>query len=395
MLQNIQAHLSFQQKFYVAGAFNEQLTSTCWYVQGNSTPEPDPSYSCNGEESDTMIWLHTTKTPCKGILVVSADTDVYIIGLTLLCAIDKDIIVQISKISSQELKLLSLKNLTEAIHNDPDMASVPLPTRLDVVQTLFVVTGCDYTSFFSGIGKATFLKHFFQHTEFVTGETHYTKGSLAQTSVNNSYKEGFMAFLRLIGAVYFKKHATAFTSDSPESHFKGYLGNSDEDLQHRDWLEDIRQSMWARINFEDEMIPSTEALWRHWMRSCWVLDMWRQADKNTMSLAELTNYGWSITDSVLAVDWDSNEHEEAVKERVLLLTKGCKCKTGCMTRRCMCKRKGQSCSEGCSCLNCLNLQAQVEITNDRESMDIEDTQELDSDWSDLDSSSETDDEFDS
>ena len=55
----------------------------------------------------------------------------------------------------------------------------------------------------------------------------------------------------------------------------------------------------------------------------------------------------------------------------------------------------QCCSEGCSCLNCLNLQAQVEITNDRESMDIEDTQELDSDWSDLDSSSETDDEFDS
>ena len=36
-----------------------------------------------------------------------------------------------------------------------------------------------------------------------------------------------------------------------------------------------------------------------------------------------------------------------------------------------------------------------ERSHDRESMDIEDTLELDSDWSDLDSSSETDDEFDS
>ena len=31
------------------------------------------------------------------------------------------------------------------------------------------------------------------------------------------------------------------------------------------------------------------------------------------------------------------------------------CKTGCVTGRCGCKRKGQCCSEGCSCLHCTNL----------------------------------------
>ena len=149
--------------------------------------------------------------------------------------------------------------------------------------------------------------------EFVTGETHYTKGSLAHTLLNNNYKERFMAFLCLIGIVYFHKHATAFSFNSPKSHFKGYFCASDADKQHRDRLEDIRQSMQARISFEDEMVPSIKAQWQHWKRSHWVLDMCRQTDQNTMTVAQLTDFGWNITDSVLTVDWDSDDHQEAVK----------------------------------------------------------------------------------
>lgn len=83
--------------------------------------------------------------------------------------------------------------------------------------------------------------------------------------------------------------------------------------------------------------------------------MWRQADRNTLQLATITSYGWNIVDDVLIIDWDSEENQAAVNERVVLLTKGCKCKTGCMTGRCGCKRKGQCCSEGCSGLHCSNL----------------------------------------
>ena len=182
-----------------------------------------------------------------------------------------------------------------------------------------------------------------------------------------------MAFLRLIGTVYYHKHASIFTSDSPETHFKGYLCVSDVVKQHSDWLEEIRQSMWARISFEDEMIPSTEALWQHWKRSCWVIDMWSQADQNTMTVASLTDFGWSIThDSILTVDWDSSENQEAIKGRVLLFTKGCKCKTGCATGRCACKKKGHNCTEGCSCLNCLNLPNAAMDTRECTTNNIED-----------------------
>lgn len=358
MLKHMHTHLSSHQKFYVAGAFAEHIANTSWFVEGScSSPQPDPAFSCNAEETDTMLWLHAKKTHCSKILVLSPDTDVYMIGLPLQCTREKDIIVQISDMNSRELRLISMKRLIAALLNDPDLANVAAGTHFQILQSLFVSTGCDYVSFFSGLGKATFLRYFFQYAEFITGESQYTKGSLSDVLLNNdAHKQGFLAFLRLVGTVYFKKHATAFESDSPESHFKSFTTSStDIEQQHRNWLEDIRQSTWDRINFEAEMVPSTEALWRHWQRSCWVINMWRQADRNTMQVADITTCGWNVIDGILSIDWDSEENRAAVNERVLLLTKGCQCKTGCTTGRCGCRRKGQSCSEGCACLHCSNL----------------------------------------
>ena len=249
MLKHMHSYLSSHQKFYVAGAFADHLANTCWFVEGNSSPQPDPVYSCNAEETDTMIWLHAKKTHCNKILVLSPDTEVYMIGLPLQCTQDKDIIVQISDMNSRELKLLYMKRLRAVLSNSPDLANVAEATHSKVLQTLFVVTGCDYVSFFSGLGKATFLRCFFQHAEFITGESQYTQGSLSDTQLDNdAHKQGFLAFLRLIGTVYFKKHATAFESNSPESHFKSFITSStDVEEQHRNWLEDIRQNTWDRI----------------------------------------------------------------------------------------------------------------------------------------------------
>ena len=157
MLKQVHTYLSSHQKFYVAGAFAEQLANTSWFVEGNNSRQPDPAYSCNAEETDTMLWLHAKRTNCNKILVLSPDTDVYMIGLPLQCTKDKDIIVQISDMNSRELKLLYMKRLTAALSNDPDLASVAAATHTKVVQTLFVVTGCDYISFFQWNGESNFL----------------------------------------------------------------------------------------------------------------------------------------------------------------------------------------------------------------------------------------------
>ena len=72
---------------------------------------------------------------------------------------------------------------------------------------------------------------------------------------------------------------------------------------HTEWLEDIRESVWDRISYENEMPLSIDALFRHWKRACWITDLWGQADKNVMILEELTSYGWKqSTDGAIAID---------------------------------------------------------------------------------------------
>ena len=57
---------------------------------------------------------------------------------------------------------------------------------------------------------------------------------------------------------------------------------------------------------------------------------------------------------MLSVSWDSESNMKAVRERVSVLFKGCKCATGCKTKRCGCRKGGNTCSVGCDCKNCKN-----------------------------------------
>ena len=99
------------------------------------------------------------------------------------------------------------------------------------------------------------------------------------------------------------------------------------------------------------MIPSTEALFLHWKRSCCVLHTWNQADKNTITLPDMEQFGWKITDNELTIVWDTEENIRNIQMRVDAILKGCKCTTA----RCGCRKKGSLCSEGCDCVNCKNM----------------------------------------
>ena len=64
--------------------------------------------------------------------------------------------------------------------------------------------------------------------------------------------------------------------------------------------------MWSRVKFEKEMIPSAEALMRHWKRSCWVVSAWKQAAMNNILYLPMDSHGWKYDDDGdLVVDWDS------------------------------------------------------------------------------------------
>ena len=64
--------------------------------------------------------------------------------------------------------------------------------------------------------------------------------------------------------------------------------------------------------------------------------------------------------------WDSQENLLQVQKTVEYLTKGCKCKTGCSTLRCKCKKESLQCGPSCHCVNCKNTSQYVRQNEEAE-----------------------------
>ena len=191
-------------------------------------------------------------------------------------------------------------------------------------------------------------------------------GCLSETSTTNN-KSGFLSFVRLIGTLYFKKYLSAFVSvcgfDTPNQLFNSfgdYTSSIDEKHQH--WLEKIRAVVSERLLNEEDRIPSYTALWRHWLRTCWISEMYKNSPQQDLfeGLPLPENSGWKNEDGTFKIDWDSPDLQDKVKGTIDFLTKGCSCKRGCKTRQCGCRKKSQHCGPGCECHGCVNLPVHVD-----------------------------------
>ena len=64
--------------------------------------------------------------------------------------ITTNVVIQISKEATNK-KFIHLNTLVTAIHEDVDLQPIPQEDRTEVLQSLFVVSGSDFTSFFVGL----------------------------------------------------------------------------------------------------------------------------------------------------------------------------------------------------------------------------------------------------
>ena len=81
--------------------------------------------------------------------------------------------------------------IVDALNHNPDVATIE---RTKVMVSLYTLTGCDFTSFFVGHGKAIFLQTFFKYTNFISDESPNLPGSLADVHDQAC----FLSFLRLV-----------------------------------------------------------------------------------------------------------------------------------------------------------------------------------------------------
>ena len=177
--------------------------------------------------------------------------------------------------------------------------------------------------------------------------------------------------ISVCGTTYFKKHLSAFYTvkglDTPEQLFHSITTATTQDEQHKTWYKEIRTIISDRITNEEERPPSYIALWCHWLRSCWVCQMWKNSptDQLYRDLSPPEQSGWERNENGdYSVDWDSPEACKQVQETIEFLIKGCSCRKGCHTRQCGCRKKGRHCGPGCECHGCVNLPLDIAETSD-------------------------------
>ena len=223
---------------------------------------------------------------------------------------------------------------------------------------VYIVTGCDYISYVSGIGKVTFMNYFYQHANFINGSQ--SNGSLSQTQPSEM-QVGFFSIVRLFGTAYFKKNLATVVSklgyETPEQLFNSMDPSLSVESKHKEWYNTIKRIV--RLTSEDQRPLTLTALWRHWMRSCWVKEMWRNSTITDLygSLAAPELQGWLYNnDSGYSIDWEDKEVQKKVQATLDFLNKGCVCKTGCHTKRCSCVKANRQCGASCECRGCTNIQ---------------------------------------
>ena len=362
MLQLAPSIMSGNSRFITAGAFHGNLQDKAVMVHANNHVEIVEALESCMEEGDTRVWLHCKTSAGTNKIIYSPDTDTFHVAIGLLDdprLSEYDIYVQLNKLGSNP-KYMHLTSLQAALLSDPDLAAIPTAIKLQCLQTLYVVTGCDYTSFMHGFGKVSFLKNFFQHAAFITGPEF--PGSLGDIGPSMQHL-GFLSFTRLVGTMYFKAHLDAFVHQTPQSLYNSIQDPSlDREKQHETWLDTIRSTCWVYAGSPADEVPSVDALYLHWRRSVWVINMWHQALRKTPELLPITDYGWEHSDKGLKIVWDSTNNISQIQQRLDFYTKGCKCSKGdtlCNPQkgRCGCTRNGRQCGPACKCSKekCCNI----------------------------------------
>jgi hypothetical protein len=280
MLKIIPQYLNNQQTFVCSGGISDSLSKKCISVDATGENIYLDHLESNSEETDLRIWLHCKHAQGANKLIYSPDTDIYHIGLSQSFLLTNDVYIQQRPSIHENARFLSMSLLIEAINSDPDLAYIPVQLRSNILQTLYVATGCDYISFFKGIGKLFFMQVYFQHAKFISSGLE-APGTLADTHDNNDL--GFLAFIRLVGSSYFTKHKTGFIAVSPSNLYNTHV-NIDVVERHKQWLTDIRETVWKRIANEEYALPSWEALFLHWKRSTWIIGYWKQASHQYINM---------------------------------------------------------------------------------------------------------------
>ena len=173
----------------------------------------------------------------------------------------------------------------------------------------------------------------FQYATFIAGGND-PPGSIGEVSLDPTSPSLF-SFLCLVGCTHFHHHSSAFEHRSPYHSISTVTSLASHTLP---------------LSAKCVAYETIQLL----KKSLWVISMWNAATQNDNELLPMSEYSWERLDDKLNIVWEILENITRVQEWIEYILKGCRCKTGCQTRR----RKYQQhetpmkCGPGCHCTNC-------------------------------------------
>ena len=138
---------------------------------------------------------------------------------------------------------------------------------------------------------------------------------------------------------------------------------------------DCRYSLFKSGKCSDDVLPPTcDGLVQHINRANFQTASWCQCLNAEVAIPSPVGNGWTLTDAELEIVWMTRQPAP----QSLLECVECKCKTGCTTMRCSCRKADLKCTDLCSCSDCQNT-AHEDQDKEEDDEEVEDNDMVRSD----------------
>jgi hypothetical protein len=196
--------------FVIAGRLDNEFKDQARCAFGNSSAEYIVAAG-DHEETYIRMWLHAVTSTAQTVFINIPDTDVYFIGLSILKNTnlhEKSVYVQ-PKDSPDNNIVIDMNQFASDLRNDICLQEVE--NIEECIQILYIISGCDYISYFNGFGKKTFFDDFRKKTCILLSlqVSRIQISDIAYLSNVNS-NTGLCSFYRLISTVYFSRHCSVY-----------------------------------------------------------------------------------------------------------------------------------------------------------------------------------------
>ena len=288
----------------------------------------DLDWTTDHEEADTKMfvlahYLDTNFKPSR-IVIVTPDTDVVVIAcyqFSKKFESLKEMWVKTGTKKKNDLRYISISKICESLGQ----------SLVNLLPALHSMTGCDSVSSFVDIGKKTAIDHLKNNIDEF--ENLKSFGNSAELDLNADFLESVFNFV-----------CTLY----------------DKDFQSGD-INTLRFKLFSRKGQVGEKLPPTlDALLLHLRRAAYQCFIWRNACEPILSLPSPIDNGW-VEDSEGFLQPEFMIFDSAPESILELVS--CKCKKGCKTNACSCRKTGLNCCGACLCKDCTNDETN-ELQND-------------------------------